>query len=134
MELFGPYEPIHSLGALLGDFRDFDFGPETEFSTLTEMINFQFFSKLRGRWIFLGVSRGVLTKTLRLSYRLSNLVVWVSQKFSIIKKNNSSLKNIYLRFSNYWSFNGEIGIGSPMNNSACEIGGDYTENKRDKWP
>ena len=37
---FGPYEPINALEALLGDFGDFDFGPETEFSTLTEMINF----------------------------------------------------------------------------------------------
>ena len=26
-----------------GDFGDFDFGPETEISTLTEMINFQVF-------------------------------------------------------------------------------------------
>ena len=43
MELFGLYEPINSLKALLGDFEDFDFGPETEFSTLTEMINFQLF-------------------------------------------------------------------------------------------
>ena len=41
MELFGPYEPINSLEALLIDFGDFDFGPGTEFSTLTEMINFQ---------------------------------------------------------------------------------------------
>ena len=40
---FGPYEPINTLEALLGDFGDFDFGPETEFSTLTEMINFQVF-------------------------------------------------------------------------------------------
>ena len=37
-ELFGPYEPINSLEAFLDDF---DFGPETEFSTLTEMINFR---------------------------------------------------------------------------------------------
>ena len=40
--------------------------------------------------IFLGFSRGVLIKTLRLSYRLSNLVVWEPEKFSIIQKNNSS--------------------------------------------
>ena len=45
IELFGPYEPINSLEALLGDFGDFDFGPETEFSTLTEIINFQVFFK-----------------------------------------------------------------------------------------
>ena len=43
MELFGPHEPINSLEALSGDFEDFDFEPETEFSTLTEMINFQVF-------------------------------------------------------------------------------------------
>ena len=43
IELFGPYEPINSLEALLGDFGDYDFGPETEFSTLTEIINFQVF-------------------------------------------------------------------------------------------
>ena len=43
MELFGPYESINFLEALLGDFGDFDFGPETGFSTLIEMINFQFF-------------------------------------------------------------------------------------------
>ena len=43
MELFGSYEPINSLEALLDDFVDFDFGPETEFLTLTEMINFQLF-------------------------------------------------------------------------------------------
>ena len=52
MELFGPYEPINSLEALLGDFGDFDCGPETEFSTLPEMINFQIFYKLRRRRIF----------------------------------------------------------------------------------
>ena len=38
MELFGPYEPINSLEAFSGDF-----GPETEFSTLTEMIIFKVF-------------------------------------------------------------------------------------------
>ena len=43
IEFFGPYESINTLEALLGDFGDFDFGPETEFSTLTEMINFQVF-------------------------------------------------------------------------------------------
>ena len=43
MELFGPYEPIKSLGALLDDFGDVNFEPETEFSTLTEMINFKVF-------------------------------------------------------------------------------------------
>ena len=43
MDLFGPYEPINSLEALLGDFGDFDFRPEIELSTLTEMINFQVF-------------------------------------------------------------------------------------------
>ena len=52
MELFGPYEPINSLEALSGDFGDFNFGPETEFSTLTEMIIFQVFLKLRRRKIF----------------------------------------------------------------------------------
>ena len=41
MELFGPYEPINSLEALLGDFGDFD--PETEFSTITERIDFKVF-------------------------------------------------------------------------------------------
>ena len=46
MELFGFYEPINSLEALLGDFGDFDFGPETEFSTLNEMINLQIFLKI----------------------------------------------------------------------------------------
>ena len=35
MEFFGPYEPINTLEALSGDFGDFDFAPETEFSTLT---------------------------------------------------------------------------------------------------
>ena len=43
MEFFGPYEPINTLEALLSDFGDFDFGLEIEFSTLTEMINFQVF-------------------------------------------------------------------------------------------
>ena len=43
MNFFGPNELINTLEALLGDFRDFDFGPETEFSALTEMINFQVF-------------------------------------------------------------------------------------------
>ena len=43
MELFGPYEPINSLEAVSDNFGDFDFEPETEFSTLTEMINFQLF-------------------------------------------------------------------------------------------
>ena len=36
MEFFGPYEPINTIEALLSDFGDFDFGPEIEFSTLTE--------------------------------------------------------------------------------------------------
>ena len=52
MELFGPYVPIISLGAFMGDFGDFDVGPETEFSTLTEMMNFQVFKKLRWRKCF----------------------------------------------------------------------------------
>ena len=52
MKFFGPYISINTLEALLGDFGDFDFGPETEFSTLTEMINFQIFKKLRRREIF----------------------------------------------------------------------------------
>ena len=39
MAFFGPYELINSLEALLGDFGDVDFGPETEFSPLTEMIS-----------------------------------------------------------------------------------------------
>ena len=52
MELFGPYEPINTLEGLLGDFGDFDFGPETEFPTLTEMINFQLFQKLCRRKFF----------------------------------------------------------------------------------
>ena len=43
IEFFGPYEPINTLEALLSNFGDFDFGPETEFSTLTEMINFRVF-------------------------------------------------------------------------------------------
>ena len=43
MEFVDPYEPINTLEALFGDFGDFDFVPETEFSTLTEMINFQVF-------------------------------------------------------------------------------------------
>ena len=38
MEFFGPYKPIDTLEALLGDF-----GPETEFLTLTERNNFQVF-------------------------------------------------------------------------------------------
>ena len=38
MELFGPYKRLNSLEALLGDF-----GPETEFSTLTEIIDFKVF-------------------------------------------------------------------------------------------
>ena len=41
MLFFRPYEPINTLEAFLGDF-----GPETEFSTLTEMINFQVFLKI----------------------------------------------------------------------------------------
>ena len=41
MEVFGPNEPVNSLKALLDDFGDFDFGPETEFSILTEMVDFQ---------------------------------------------------------------------------------------------
>ena len=52
MELFGPYEPINSLEALLGDFGDFDFAPEAEFSTLTEMINFKFFKNCVGGKFF----------------------------------------------------------------------------------
>ena len=48
MEFFGPYEPTNTVEALLDDF-----GPETEFSTLTEMINFQVFIKIRRRKIFL---------------------------------------------------------------------------------
>ena len=36
--IFIPYEPINFLEALLDDF-----GPETEFSTLTEMIKFKLF-------------------------------------------------------------------------------------------
>ena len=43
LEIFGSFEPINSLEALLGDFGDVDYGPETEFSTLTEMINFKVF-------------------------------------------------------------------------------------------
>ena len=43
MKFFGPYELINTLEALLCDFRDFDLRAETEFSTLTEMINFQVF-------------------------------------------------------------------------------------------
>ena len=46
MEFFGPYEPINTLDALFGDFWDFDFGAETEFSTLNEMINFQVVLKI----------------------------------------------------------------------------------------
>ena len=46
MEFFGPHEPINTLEALFSDFEDFDYGPETEFSTLTEMINFQVFLKI----------------------------------------------------------------------------------------
>ena len=46
MEFFGPYEPINTLEALFGDFGDFNFELETEFSTLTEMINFQVFLKI----------------------------------------------------------------------------------------
>ena len=72
MEFFCPYEPINTLEALLCDFGDFDFAE-----------NF-----LR---IFLRFSRGVLIKTLRLSYCLSNLVVWEPQKFSIIQKNKSKV-------------------------------------------
>ena len=41
MKFFGPYEPINILEALSGDF-----GPETEFSILTETINFQVFLKI----------------------------------------------------------------------------------------
>ena len=43
MKFFGPYEPINTVEALLDDFGDFDFGPETEFPTPTEIINFQVF-------------------------------------------------------------------------------------------
>ena len=46
-EFFGLYEPINTLEALFGDF-----GPETEFSTQTEMINIQVFQKLGRRKIF----------------------------------------------------------------------------------
>ena len=43
MELFGPYKRINFLEVLLGDFEEFDFGPETEFATPTEMFNFEVF-------------------------------------------------------------------------------------------
>ena len=43
MEFFGLYEPINTLEALLDDF-----GPENEFSTLTEMINFHVFKNCVG--------------------------------------------------------------------------------------
>ena len=43
IEFFGSYEPINTLEAFSGDFGDFDFGSETEFSTLTEMIIFKVF-------------------------------------------------------------------------------------------
>ena len=56
MELFVPFEPINSLEALLGDFGDFNFGPETEFSTLTEMINFKFFKNCVGGKFFENLS------------------------------------------------------------------------------
>ena len=46
MEFFGPYELLNSLEALFGDFGDFDFGSETEFSIVTEMINFKIFLKI----------------------------------------------------------------------------------------
>ena len=41
MELFGPFEPINSLEALLDDF-----GPKTEFSTVAELIYFQLSFKI----------------------------------------------------------------------------------------
>ena len=46
--------------------------------------------------IFLGFFRGLLIKARRLSYRLSNLVVWELQKLSIIQSKNSSQKNFNL--------------------------------------
>ena len=59
IEFFGPYEPINTLEPLLGEFGDFDFGPESEFSTLSEMINFKFFKNYVGgnffenfSWVF----------------------------------------------------------------------------------
>ena len=82
-ELVGLYEPINILEALLGDFGDFDFRHETLFSTQTQMINFQVFFELRRQKIFLGFSRNVLIKTFRLSYRLSNLVVWDTHRGSL---------------------------------------------------
>ena len=91
MELFGLYESISSLEALLGDFGDFDFGPETEFSTLTKMINFQvFFNFVGGNFlrIFLRFYRGVLIKKLRMSHRLSNLVKFVDSFRNIFPQNH----------------------------------------------
>ena len=41
--------------------------------------------------IFFGFFQGLLIMMRRLSYRLSNSVVWEPQKFSIIQNNNSSL-------------------------------------------
>ena len=56
--------------------------------------------------IFLGFSRGVLIKLLRLSYRLSNLVVREPQKFSIIQKKKSSisfLRKLFFFFQDYFN-------------------------------
>ena len=83
--IFCLYEPINTLEALFGDF-----GPETEFSILTEMINFQVFFEncVDGKFlrIFLGFSRGLLFKARRLSYSLFNSVVWEPQKKMSLKK------------------------------------------------
>ena len=58
MKFFGPYIPINTLEALLSDFGDFDFGPETEFSILTETINFQGFLKIAWAENFLRIFLG----------------------------------------------------------------------------
>ena len=57
--------------------------------TFSKWSIFNFFKNCIGRNFFENftwVSLGVLIKTLRLSFRLSNLVVWEPQKFSTIRK------------------------------------------------
>ena len=51
-------------------------------------------------WIFLGFSRGLPIKRRRLSYRLTNLVVWELQQKSLIQNQNSTMnsKNFFEYF------------------------------------
>ena len=67
-----PLEPCRKMSRLSRKEREKHF--------FTNCVGGKFFENFS--WVF----RGVLIKTLRLSYHLSNLVVWEPQKFSIIQK------------------------------------------------